>query len=278
MVFCHKNNIEDPFDVQLKDCRSAETMSNSDFWGRPLQDPKKEKLFCHHKFNRCMLDPHHRVVDKLAGDTCINNYECLSGRCEAAPSSQASFCAGLDRGQQCSDDKECSVGLFCGEKKVCEKQKRLSQECSRDFECLNNMACANSKCERYGGIFNGQISDNALACQGAYIDHVEQLDGYRMPESRCFQAPVLEPKQDASLGLNPNQCSSPTDTCFYVSHSPVQQNFTLGCECGLSPHGTSYCPKVYSKKYTEYLFIVLSKFGMKCHTTDRFDFYRCWQR
>ena len=140
------------------------------------------------------------------------------------------------------------------------------------------MACANGKCERYGGIFNGQLSDNPLACQGAFIDRVEQLYGEKLPESRCFQAPVLQSKNDEQFGLNPNQCSSPTDTCLYITYSPVQQNFTLGCECGLSPYGSSYCPKMYSKKYTQHLFLVLSKFGMKCHTTDRYDIYRCWQR
>ena len=88
-------------------------MSNTDFWGRPLQDSKQQKLYCHHKFNRCMLDPHHQVVDKLPGDTCINNYECLSGSCEVEESTGSSFCAGVANGDKCLSDKECGVGLFC---------------------------------------------------------------------------------------------------------------------------------------------------------------------
>lgn len=35
------------------------------------------------------------------------------------------------------------------------------------------MACANKKCVRYGGIFNGETSDNELACQGGWADHIE---------------------------------------------------------------------------------------------------------
>jgi len=69
-------------------------MSRSDFWGNIPDNAianggKKE--YCHHSLNRCMTDPHLNIVDKLPGDTCINNYECLSKKCVASESGHK-FC------------------------------------------------------------------------------------------------------------------------------------------------------------------------------------------
>jgi hypothetical protein len=47
---------------------------------------------------------------------------------------------------------------------------------------------------RYGGIFNGEISDNELACQGGWMDYIEQLNGNKLKDKKCFNAPVLVPK------------------------------------------------------------------------------------
>ena len=46
LIYCHKNSIYDPFDVQLKDCNTFNLMSDSDFWGN--HGPKKERFYCHH--------------------------------------------------------------------------------------------------------------------------------------------------------------------------------------------------------------------------------------
>ena len=54
-------------------------MSDSDFWGRPEQ--KVHKPGCHYKLNRCVKDPYVERIDKIPGDTCINDYECKSGFC-----------------------------------------------------------------------------------------------------------------------------------------------------------------------------------------------------
>ena len=90
LVFCQKNNIDDPFQVQLKDCANNKQMSNSDFWGN-IGD-FTANLYCHHQLNRCMPDAHVNIVDKLPGDTCINNYECLSKRCDWALDIPFKFC------------------------------------------------------------------------------------------------------------------------------------------------------------------------------------------
>ena len=81
----------------------------------------------------------------------------------------------------CQADTDCIIGLYCGKDeseeadsgiKRCFDQKEEKKNCTRDEECMNNMGCANGKCWRYGGIFNGQVSDNALVCQGGFIDRV----------------------------------------------------------------------------------------------------------
>ena len=112
LVFCHKSSIENPFIVQLKNCNEFNLMSDSDFWGRPVD--KEHKLGCHHEQNRCVKDPYIDKINKKPGDTCINNYECLSGFCMPDNNKKLKFCAGNGENSTCSNDEDCIVGLFCG--------------------------------------------------------------------------------------------------------------------------------------------------------------------
>jgi hypothetical protein len=52
----------------------------------------------------------------------------------------------------------------------------------------------------------------------------------------------------------------------------------LKCKCGLNAEGKSYCPKTYTKTYTENLATIIETFGQLCHTLDRFDIYKCYLR
>lgn len=73
-------------------------MSDSDFWGNIL--PKKKKLSCHHKLNKCMSDPFIEYTDKLPGYSCINNYECLSNICVIQDG--INQCGGFKEGDECN--------------------------------------------------------------------------------------------------------------------------------------------------------------------------------
>ena len=169
-------------------------MSRSDFFGRLNERGNKKKEYCHHQLNRCMTDPYLNIVDKLPGDTCINNYECLSKNCASTTfSSNLKFCQGKEKDEACSTDKDCNVGLFCDG--ICKSQLTQNQICKRDNECLNSMICAltgasnlvsDKVCVRYGSVFNGQISDNELACQGTFNDFIWQNENHKMPDKRCF--------------------------------------------------------------------------------------------
>ena len=136
---------------------------------------------------------------------------------------------------------------------------------------MNNMGCANGECWRYGGIFNGQISDNALACQGGYIDRVIQNAEKTLPEWRCFGSPQIVPKhaENNTGGINPYQCKSASDRCKYIATTPIRQEFDLKCKCGLSPNGHSYCPTLYQKGFTQNMALMNELFGSNCHTTNR---------
>ena len=69
-VYCYKNNIDNPFEVKVKNCKDNYKISDSDFWGNPI--PRNHDLYCHHEQNRCVRDPFSHVTGKKPGDRCIN--------------------------------------------------------------------------------------------------------------------------------------------------------------------------------------------------------------
>ena len=119
LVFCHKNKIDNVFEVQLKNCATFNSMSSSNFWGKPSSENAQSKeKYCHHELNRCMSDPYLNIVDKKPGDTCINNYECLSKQCSRneGASDEFFYCQGLKEKDTCTNDTDCNIGLFCNSK------------------------------------------------------------------------------------------------------------------------------------------------------------------
>ena len=112
-VFCHKSSINNPFDVHLKNCNTFNLMSDSDFWGKPIE--KQHKLGCHHELNRCVKDQYVDKTNKKPGDTCINDYECQSNFCMADNNGKLKYCAGNGEKDTCSSDVDCIVGLYCGD-------------------------------------------------------------------------------------------------------------------------------------------------------------------
>jgi len=99
------------------------------------------------------------------------------------------------------------------------------------------MGCGNGKCTRYGHIFNGQTSDNDLVCQHANIRKIYQNNGHYLPDAKCFATPKFIDREEGNY-----ECQGPDDTCSYSTISPLRENFTLPCKCGLSPDSKSYCP------------------------------------
>lgn len=75
-------------------------MSESDFWGNHIT--RKEKLTCHHQLNKCVADPFVQYVDKLPGDSCLNNYECISNQCVFFDGIKQ--CGGYGEDTECSHD------------------------------------------------------------------------------------------------------------------------------------------------------------------------------
>jgi hypothetical protein len=51
---------------------------------------------------------------------------------------------------------------------------------------------------RYGGIFNGEISDNEFACQGGWSDYIEQMNGYKLKDKKSFNSPLIVPTSNFS--------------------------------------------------------------------------------
>mmetsp|Transcript_38422 Transcript_38422/g.58504 ORF Transcript_38422/g.58504 Transcript_38422/m.58504 type:complete len:141 (+) Transcript_38422:735-1157(+) len=96
-----------------------------------------------------------------------------------------------------------------------------------------------------------------------------------MPKSNCFSAPELKTKKKKGA-KNRYQCDSVASKCEYETTSPLEHTFKLKCECGLNPHGHSYCPRKFEKGYTRTLANVTEMFAKECHTTTRLDPARCY--
>ena len=95
---------------------------------------------------------------------------------------------------------------------------------------------------------------------------------------KCFKSPILVENLENKKPRTNMTCEAAGEMCHYLSTSPIDQGFSLPCRCGLSSKGHAYCPQLHSKGYTENMAKVIEQFGMKCHTLERHDIYKCYQR
>lgn len=115
----------------------------------------------------CQKDEYGRYVCKekiykelYPGLYCNKNEECYSQNCTQ------NTCIGLLEGKNCTDHRDCHVGLYCNSlTSKCEKQKEIGEECDtdaryNDYDCVNNAGCLQGKCTEYlsldEGTFVGQ--------------------------------------------------------------------------------------------------------------------------
>ena len=94
---------------------------------------------------------------------CNKNDECYSQNCTQ------NTCIGLFEGKNCTEHKDCHVGLYCNSlTSQCEKQKEIGEECDTDsryydYDCVNNAGCFQGKCTEYLSLDEGTFIDQNVA-------------------------------------------------------------------------------------------------------------------
>ena len=94
---------------------------------------------------------------------CNKNDECYSQNCTQ------NTCIGLFEGKNCTEHKDCHVGLYCNSlTSQCEKQKEIGEECDTDsryydYDCVNNAGCFQGKCTEYLSLNEGTFIDQNVA-------------------------------------------------------------------------------------------------------------------
>ncbi|CAI2371728.1 unnamed protein product [Moneuplotes crassus] len=107
--------------------------------------------------------------DLPAGDDCGGLSTCY-GAATCTTIQNKTRCAGLQKGDECTDDRECNPGLYCKKGGVfasdkCDEVAKQDQECDNDFRCEFGTQCVNSTCTRFGNLTVGtrfEILDNKL--------------------------------------------------------------------------------------------------------------------
>ena len=88
MVFCQKQDLEDPLLIHVKKCELGK--------------------FCHGKLNRCKEDPYNQYENKNPGSYCKFDFECLNGKC-----GPLGTCEGMKTDSKCKSHSDCEVGTYC---------------------------------------------------------------------------------------------------------------------------------------------------------------------
>ncbi len=97
---------------------------------------------CYSNNDYCDISNNKCVPEKKKGETCTENFECLTGKC------YQKICVTpiltLPEGSICDGHQNCNSGLFCNSNKKCQKKKKLGDTCQKDYECKSNGCCGSA--------------------------------------------------------------------------------------------------------------------------------------
>ena len=137
--------------------------------------------------------------EKLSGEKCNGNDDCISKNCTD------NVCIGKFEKDECEENAECDLGLYCDIDNKCEKLKDEGENCHSLYEdflknmndnCYAGLVCNNDKCVKLGSLsydneYSGQI-DNEFSCKsgvekgGNCIDYVSEQVLEDSSENQCL--------------------------------------------------------------------------------------------
>jgi len=136
---------------------------------------------------------------KLSGENCNGNYDCFSKNCKD------NKCIGKSENEECEENAECNVGLYCNKYNICENLKDEEEYCSElnEDETLENMndncyaglVCNYNKCVKLGSLSynNSKYNiDNKFSCKSGFeegdscIDYISEKILEDSSENQCL--------------------------------------------------------------------------------------------
>lgn len=199
------------------------------------------------------------------GEKCTTNSSCVNDYC----SEKTGLCVGLNQGEACIDDQECSGGLFCEDDGFCVPQLNEGETCSTDYQCSNSHGCSiasgdSGVCLPY---FSVPIGGSVNACYGV-SSHFCATGTCQM--STFGKGTCISPI--TSTSSIPMSCQYDHD-CTGTSGG---LSFQSSCQCGYTPVGTAYCypflGDAVGKNYFDYWTqLVQTNATQQCNTFERFS-------
>lgn len=244
-----------------------------------------------YRYERCMYDPLMLNKDAskytadcqekekrkdnsvLPGEKCTKDDECLQiilpdGKTNLKKCTDDGVCKGVDNGQNCSDNIQCTAGSFCdiSNTKKCVSQLDKGKDCTRTSECKNDLAC-NGKCGDYNSV---EVGTKLATSKDNIDDHAKYncKTGVAFSDGTCAERSYADTSKIIDGVV---KCDAGSNCDYIYKAGDRQEAQKLACVCGYNSDGQGYCPystdKVNSDKFSKLM--GLYKSGSNCHTDNR---------
>ena len=186
----------------------------------------KDRQYCNYPANLDELGMCGNLTDypyMLPGEFCGVHENCISKNCTNHK------CLGKGENEPCDASIFCNPGLYCNSTKFCVPTAKIGDHCNSTIECTILATCVNEKCEKIGGVENGNPAPVPAMCKSFYI-----LNG------NCSAGPKLKLKE--------SNCADPKIQCKY----DVGEN--QPCVCGMTNKSLPVCkPGIGDAKVEDFL-------------------------
>ena len=233
-----------------------------------LQIMSKEKIM-----GTCSIYSHW-TGDRYPGEDCNIDNDCfLNFKC------QNGKCLGFNKGDNCTETYQCSVGLYCNqETKKCSEQKKEGEKCKDVWDCKNYLGCYRGRCIKLGilkpGVinnektspFSGSDKRNLLCTTG----EIDSEYGY------CVETKYNEKwmkENNKKIDNNGFITCDYDEDCVYDNG---KKSFIKKCGCGYNNNGQGYCPlpnNQNKEKWNERVKNLANIANNNCHSFSRFNCY-----
>jgi len=200
----------------------------------------------------------HCDYDRYPGEPCVENYHCLTKKCDKG------ICVGAHSGAKCKFYFDCDKGLFCSDASgICKPLSKLNEHCqyAKQF-CIPNTYCdpKTNTCQVTHSMPAGSPCNllNSESCQISTFCSFET--------NKCESRSTLT---DIDCSDNSFVCEYPFHTCACVGKSSLcVQKLNFNCDVevlDMVKCFTEKCPYYYDDQYLHY--------GIKnCLTTECGDY------
>lgn len=218
----------------------------------------------------CVAEPRPQKEVAYPGEFCKHDSDCVSGACIF------SRCSASSLGEKCSYQRDCNVGLYCSNDKVCKAQKTEGMDCGSDYECQNNLGCdrtffTEGKCVKYFSVQNFDNVGLCLSTSGGGISNLCQEGSCDVVDIAKGTGSCISAWENVNFGLScdtDDECMGDNGYSVYIG----------ACSCGMSQYGNKYCNSFTGDYSARKARRILQKhFNTtaihNCHTDRRVDRY-----